>query len=77
MQKQHIKTKAIQKQPAEVFYKKAAPKNFTIFTGNHLCWRLFLIKLQAYSFKKIYFEELMRRAASGNSVKAVQIYYFH
>ena len=26
-----------QKQPPEVFYKKGAPKNFTKFTGKHLC----------------------------------------
>ena len=26
---------------------KAALKNFTIFTGKHLCWSLSLIKLQA------------------------------
>ena len=32
-------------------YLEAAPggvlKNFVIFTGKHLCWSLFLIKLQA------------------------------
>ena len=28
--------------------KKAVLKNFAIFTGIHLCWSLFLIKLQAY-----------------------------
>ena len=27
--------------------KKGVLKNFTIFTGKHLCWSLFLIKLQA------------------------------
>ena len=27
-----------QKQPTEVFYKKAALKNFATFTGKHLCW---------------------------------------
>ena len=31
------------KQPPEVFYKKAALKNFKLFTGKHLCWSLFLI----------------------------------
>ena len=33
-----------QKQPPEVFYKKVVLRNFTKFTGKHLC---FLIKLQA------------------------------
>ena len=37
-----------QKQPPDVFCKKAALKNFAIFTGKHLCWSLFLIKLQAF-----------------------------
>ena len=29
--------------------KKPLLKNFAIFTGKQLCWRLFLIKLQAFS----------------------------
>ena len=37
-----------QKQPLEVFYEKAVLKNFAIFTGKHLCWSLFLIKLQTF-----------------------------
>ena len=35
-------------QAPEVFYKKAVLKNFSVFTGKHLCWSLFLIKLQAF-----------------------------
>ena len=35
-----------QKQPPDVFYKKAVLKYFAIFTGKHLRWSLFLIKLQ-------------------------------
>ena len=35
-----------QKQPPEIFCKKAFLKNFAIFTGKHLCWSLFLTKLQ-------------------------------
>ena len=35
------------KQPPEAFRKKVALKNFANFTGKHLCWSLFLIKLQA------------------------------
>ena len=30
----------LQKQPPEKFYKKGALKNFTKFTGKHLCWSL-------------------------------------
>ena len=36
----------LKKQPPEVFYKNAILKNFAIFTGKHLFWSLFLIKLQ-------------------------------
>ena len=36
-----------QKQPPEVFYKKAVLKNFAIMTGKHLGGSLFLKKLQA------------------------------
>ena len=46
-----------QKQP-KVFYKKAVLKNIAIFTGKHLCWSLFFIKLQAC------FEEYHLTAAS-------------
>ena len=31
--------------------KKPLLKNFAIFTGKQLCWRLFLIKLQAFRLK--------------------------
>ena len=34
-----------EKQPPEVFYKKAVLSNFAIFTGKHLCRSLLLIKL--------------------------------
>ena len=36
----------MQKQPPEMFYKKAVFKNFPTFAGKHLCWSLFLISLQ-------------------------------
>ena len=37
-----------QKRPPEVFCEKGVCKNFTNFTGKHLSWSLFLIKLQAF-----------------------------
>ena len=33
----------------QVFYKKTVPRNFAIFIEKHLCWSLFLIKMQAFS----------------------------
>ena len=38
---------SIQKQPPEMLCKKRVLKNFPNFTGKHVCWSLFLIKLQA------------------------------
>ena len=35
----------LQKQPPEVFYEKVVLKNFTKFTGKHLCQSLFLNKV--------------------------------
>ena len=45
---------------------KAVLKNFAIFTGKHLCWRL-LIQHRCFLcefFKSTYFEELLRTPAS-------------
>ena len=39
----------VQKQRQELFYKKAARKNFAIFTGKHLCRSLFLITHLSYT----------------------------
>ena len=61
----------VQKQPPEVFYnKKGVLKNFANLTEKHLCWSLFLIKMEAWEtpaqmfsceiskiFKSTYFEE--------------------
>ena len=64
-----------QRQPPEVFYKKAVLKNFAILTEKHLFWGLFLIKLQALRscqyckiFQGTYFEEPLRMAASKKNV---------
>ena len=37
----------VQKQPPEVFFKKGVLKNFANLTEKHLCWSLFLIKMEA------------------------------
>ena len=52
----------MQKHPAEVFYKKAVRKNFAIFTGKHLCWSLFLIKLKAFRSQEHLF---LKTSANG------------
>ena len=40
-----VVTLCFQKQPPEVFYKKGGLRNFTKFTGKHLCQSLFLNKV--------------------------------
>ena len=34
----------------QIFFEIGVVKNFAIFRGKHLCWILFLVKLQACSF---------------------------
>ena len=52
---------------SEVFCEKSVLQIFAIFTGKHLCWSLFLIKLQAYT----YFEELLWTSASVHMKRQV------
>ena len=59
-----------QKQPPEVFFKKSVLKNFSIFTGKHLCCSLFLIKMQAWS--RNFKEHLLSRASANGFWK---VYY--
>ena len=70
-----------QKQPPEVFCKKCVLKNVAYFTRKHLCWSLFLKKLQDFRHtetptqvlyrtickisKNSYFEEHLQATASG------------
>ena len=42
-----FKTQSVRSSHWRCSVKKGVPKNFVNFTGNHLCWSLFLIKLQA------------------------------
>ena len=62
-----------QRQPPEVLYKKAVFKFFAKFTGKHLCWSLFLLKLQAQAhnfIKKI----LQHRCFPVNIVKFLRTF---
>ena len=37
----------------QVFFKRGSLENFAIITGKHLCWGLFLMRLQAIKFATI------------------------
>ena len=51
-----------------VFYKKFVRKTFAIFTGKHICWSLFSIKLQANFIKK----RLQHRCFPMNIAKSLR-----
>ena len=44
----NVQSRNEQRQPPEVFCKENILKNFANFIGKHLCWILFLIKLQVF-----------------------------
>ena len=41
---------------SQIFFKIGVLKKFAIFTGKHLCWSLFSIKLQACNLTKKWFQ---------------------
>ena len=43
-----------------MFFEIGVLKNFANFAGKHLCWSLFLIKLQAYSKQKQSFAHVLK-----------------
>ena len=47
---------------SQMYFKIGVFKNFANFTGKHLCWSLFLIKLQArdYFYRKTFFTDHLR-----------------
>ena len=56
-----------------MFFKIGVRKNFTNFTGKHLCWSLFLIKLQACNFLK---KRLQHRDFPVKFVKFLKTSFF-
>ena len=51
----------MRKQPPEQFCKKAVHKNFAIFAGKHLCWRLPLIENIAKFFRAPILKNICKR----------------
>ena len=54
---------------AKVFYKKGVLKNFTKFTGKHLCQRLFLNKVAALSPATLSKKRFLHRCSPVSFVK--------
>ena len=44
----YFKLTAVGNSRSQMFFRVGVYKNFANFTGKHLCWSLFLIKLQAF-----------------------------
>ena len=42
----HLQSHLCRSSRSQMFFKKDVLKNFANFTGKHLCWSLFLIKLK-------------------------------
>ena len=68
-----IGTLSFQKQPPEVFYKKSVPKNFTKFTGKHLCQSLFFNKVAGLRPATLLKKKLWYRCLPVNFVKLLRI----
>ena len=45
---------------SQMFFKIGVLKNFAMFTGKHLCWSLFLIKLQAFRCFSVNIAKLLK-----------------
>ena len=58
-----------------MFFKIVILKIFSTFTGKHLFWNLFLIKLQAFRFFPMSIAKLLR-AAFYYRTPHLQMYYF-
>ena len=54
----------LKRQPPKLFCKKGILKNFAVFTGKHLCWSLFLIKMQ--SFRPVNIAKFLRTRIMKN-----------
>ena len=57
------------RQPPEVFYKKAALRNFTKFTGKHLCQCLFCDKVTGLTPATLLKKRLWHRCFPVNFAK--------
>ena len=56
-----ITFKIMQNQPPEKFCKKAILQKFAVFTGQHQCWRPFLIQNTTKFFRAPFLEDIWER----------------
>ena len=56
----------------QMFFKTGVIRNFSLFTGKHLCWSLFLIKLQALQAATLFQPCLKRDFNTGVFLRILQ-----
>ena len=61
---------------SQMFFKICVLKIFPIFTGKHLCWRLFLIKLQAFQTYNFIKMRLQHRCLPVNIAQFLRTAFF-
>ena len=61
---------------SQMFFKICVLKIFPIFTGKHLCWRLFLIKLQAFQTYNFIKMRLQHRCLPVNTAQFLRTAFF-
>ena len=66
--------KSLQKQDYVDVLQSRFFRNFPIFTGNHLCWSLFLMKLQAY-FNTCFIVNIAKFFDSKSPVASVDLLF--
>ena len=60
----------------EVFCKKGVLRNLAKFTGKHLCWSFFLIKLQVWCLATLLIKRLWQKVFSCEFCKISKITFF-
>ena len=61
---------------SQMFFKICVLKIFPVFTGKHLCWRLFLIKLQAFQTYNFIKMRLQHRCFPVNIAQFLRTAFF-
>ena len=61
---------------SHMFFKTGVLKNFAIFTGKHLCWNHFLIKLQDWRPAFLFKKRLQHRCFSVITAKFLRTAFF-
>ena len=76
MNQTNIKKKILSSNLSQMFFKIAALRNFAVLSIKHLCWSLFLIKLQAWRTTFLLKRRLQHRCFPVNITKSLRTDFF-